>query len=205
MRHPTRYTALFLIAGCSSDDSATEEAVAATEPAVDAVAETTTEAPPTTTPIEAATTAAPISATAAQGPFVGEALVPAYLAEIRDTWARAERTVGGTAPDLSDEEIVAVGAAMCEYIAANPWISEMENEDPEETMPAFTELAAVAADAKGISYDPAMQDAGFDNGFDARLVLAFNQVADVPEDGAVPLFPGGVLLFHSPWSTRASD
>jgi hypothetical protein len=92
---------------------------------------------------------------------------------------------------------------MCEHIAANPWILDMENEDPEETMPVFTEQAAIAANALGINYEPAMQDAGFDNGFEARHVPAFRSVAGDPD--AAPLCPASVYLFCSPWSARASD
>lgn len=208
MSPPIRFTtllvALVLIGGCSTDDGASDEA---TSTAATATAEAvTTTAAPTTTKA-ATTTAAPTTTeqtstttTAAPVPEVDEETAAAWVAGVREKWDRTERTVGGTAPDLTDEEILAIGMSVCDYIAANP-VPEGIQVGPR--MEAYVQVAAVISEAMGIPYDPALEDAGFDSEIEGRNVAAFGYV--IEEDGLCPEFSTfNFHLFSSPWSLRAS-
>jgi hypothetical protein len=90
---------------------------------------TTIEAPSTTV---AATTTETTSTTAGTAPelVVDEALAADFVAGVRDSWERTERTVGGSVPDLSDDEIVAIGTSVCKYLAANPLLARAQGQQP---------------------------------------------------------------------------
>jgi hypothetical protein len=183
------------LAGCgSSDDVAIDE---------------TTAAPTTTTAAPTTTTAAPTEA-----PKVDEALIPSFAAKVRDKWEDTERLVGGTAPDHSDDEIAAIGRSICEYFGAHP-LPAHSNATTPERMEANSNAAVIIAEGLGVPYDPALQDAGFEDGIDARNVMAFKYTLEPAGDGglcpvptsgpgSMPCSVSGCQLFGSPWSAAAS-
>lgn len=200
IRFATLVVVLVLIAGCSTNDGASDEptgtaaAVTTTEAvATTAASATTTTAAPTTTEAASTTTTAPV-------PEVDEETATAFAAGVREAWDRTERTVGGTAPDLTDEEILAIGASICQYVAANPLAEENRKA---ARLEAYSQVAAIISEALGVPYDPSLQDAGFDSGIDGRNIVAFKYVID--DDGLCPHAWGpSVYMFSSPWSASAS-
>jgi len=220
MRYPPRFLAplftLCLLAGCgSSDDVAIDETTAAPTTTT-AAPTTTTAAPTTTTAAPTTTTAAPTTTTAAptEAPEVDEALIPRFAAKVRDKWEDTERLVGGTAPDHSDDEIAAIARSICEYFGAHP-LPVHSNATTPERMEAYSNAAVIIAEGLGVPYDPALQDAGFEDGIDARNVTAFKYTLEPGGDGglcpvptsgpgSMPCAVAGCRLFGSPWSAAAS-
>jgi hypothetical protein len=132
---------------------------------------------------------------------------------VRAKWERTERTAGGSAPALSDDEIVAVGTSVREYVAVNP-LQEWRNTE-QQRMEIYSDVAAIISEATGMPYDPALQDAGFASEIDAFYVTAFKDIlaeavdgglCPVPDSGpaSMPCISKGCLLFVSPWSVRTS-
>ena len=87
----------------------------------------------------------------------------------------------------------------------------------EERMEAYADVWVIVADALGIPYEPALQDAGFESRFDSRKVTAFKYTLHPGDRGGLCPVPasgpssmpcsgssGGCDLFSSPWSGAAS-
>lgn len=183
----------------SDEPTGTAAATTTTEATTTTAAPRTTEA--ATTTAAPATTEATTTTTAASPEIVlDEAVVEAYVAGVRDQWDRTERTVGGTAPELTDDEILAIGVSMCEYLAIDP--SPMENAESAR-MEGNAALAAIISEALDIPYDPALLDAGFESEIDARNILAFKDIID---KGSICPNPKNLRshVFGSPWSAKAS-
>ena len=122
------------------------------------------------------------------------------MVSVRDNWDRTERTVGGTAPDLSDDEILAIATDICEYTTGN---SVLAAKQVGPRMEAYSEIAVIISEALGIPYDPALLDAGSDSEIDARNVVAFKMLTS--KEGLCPAIEGlDVFLFFSPWTAKAS-
>jgi hypothetical protein len=138
-----------------------------------------------------------------------------FVEHIRDVWARAARTLGGEVPDLTDEEILDIGWAVCEHLAVDQ--SALKGKKSNESMVAYAEVAAIITEWLGLPYDSALLDAGYESRFDSALVSAFANTGNNSLRGGRYQLPGALCpefdpatdkwigkMFASPWSGAAS-
>jgi hypothetical protein len=136
-----------------------------------------------------------------------------FVEHIRESWARSGRTRGGEVPDLTDEEILDIGWAVCEHLAADPTAVLRQ-----PTMESWAEVAAIITERLGLPYDPALLDAGYESGHDSSLVTAFSNTGNNSLRGDRHRLPGALCpefdpandqnvgrMFKSPWSIAAAD
>jgi hypothetical protein len=123
-----------------------------------------------------------------------------FVEYVKEEWARTVRTRGGEMPNLTDEEILAIGWAVCEQIAADPTVISAR-----ATMESYAEVATIIAEGLGLPYDPAFLDRGFESSDDSSLVSAFAHTGNRKSRGALCPQSVGGKMFYSPWSVAAAD
>jgi hypothetical protein len=184
-----------VVACAESESSAGTTATTETPTTAAATTTTTTEPEPTTT----TTTTVPVTEPEPD-------LEESFVEYVKEAWARTARTRGGEVPDLTDEEILDIGRAVCEQIAVDPTVLSSQ-----KTLESYAEVAAIITERMGLPYDPALLDAGYESSRDSSLVDAFAHAGNLGSSGALcpefdpsPNVTSG-KMFRGPWSVAAAD